>query len=236
MPYYDDEPRDYDEREDECTLPLRMGTGFCCCRFYERCQQVNTASCPSLTFVFIKRHPPGLSPSWEVPVEALWRRGLTVGLALRGSALVEALLHGSQPMSVEAFFGPLLVCPLFDPPSPPHWSRPASSRFRSLPRGQAGACCFHARPLRRIHDEDGATVDVVATSQFGQPGQLVVYKTYELRDDDLALHEMVRSEARGPRDARCRRPLQTPAADARCRCPLRSCSAAQLCGEPQGAP
>ena len=59
---------------------------------------------------------------------------------------------------------------------------------------QDGICRYRARPLRRIHDEDGATIDIVSTNQFGAEHSTVVYKTYELDSDDLALMEMVTDE------------------------------------------
>jgi hypothetical protein len=61
----------------------------------------------------------------------------------------------------------------------------------------AGACVHSARVLRRIHDEDGAAVDVVTTTQFlpaGGPGA-VVYKTYDAADN-ACLAYLVQTEAR----------------------------------------
>jgi len=52
------------------------------------------------------------------------------------------------------------------------------------------SCAYSATPLRLLHDEDGATVHAVCTSQFPYP---VVYKRYEL-DGSAALAALVREE------------------------------------------
>jgi hypothetical protein len=61
----------------------------------------------------------------------------------------------------------------------------------------AGACVHSARVLRRIHDEDGAAVDVVTTTQFLPAGgpAAVVYKTYDAADN-ACLAYLVQTEAR----------------------------------------
>jgi hypothetical protein len=97
---------------------------------------------------------------------------------------------------------------------PPGDDARSDSESESLPRAipccgawracaASGACAVSARPLRRIHDEDGATVDVVHTRQFGDGdaahapdgGSLVVYKTYDTHDND-ALTFLVQTEVR----------------------------------------
>ncbi len=84
---------------------------------------------------------------------------------------------------------------------------PCCSRWAAC--DMAGACVHGARLVRRIHDEDGAAVDVVYTRQFGAaPGggpRAVVYKTYDTRDNDC-LSYLVATEVRTQRNRRPRAP------------------------------
>jgi hypothetical protein len=81
---------------------------------------------------------------------------------------------------------------------------PCCSRWREC-AGARGGCLRGARRVRRIHDEDGAAVDVVLTRQFGAQRDggpaAVAYKTYDVRDN-ANLTFLVDAEARRA-PARC---------------------------------
>lgn len=111
------------------------------------------------------------------------------------------LRSGREAEGVSANFSaraPAHALPFALPPAAPkdkHRRRRAARLpcCRAWPSCEArGACAFSARSLRRIHDEDLATVDVVATQQFGDDHAFVAYKRYEACGP--AVDELVRSE------------------------------------------